>query len=230
MLRNTVMPTCLAGFLVVVTGCSNLGLGEMDAVDIAREVTKYRKRGNELLKSIEDERRRDGGRHDPIHYVDDMKEASSYFGEAVALAEASAQPRQEFARSLQLIGNTYYLEYVKVRAEMAQLTTASKPVPETLVQRRNEAWASTEEYLKLSNREYQYYVNYIHGRNPQPAIFNELRANFEILQYWEDAAHVTRVFLSETRGILKEEQESMFRKMLNVYDDKVSEGAEPDRP
>lgn len=218
-----------AALVSAIAGCSSLG-GEKDAVEIARLVTQYRKRGRALLNEITDEQRRNPGAKPLIAYVDKMKEAARYFGEAVSLADTSSEPRFEYARALQLVGNNYFNEYRAAKAEIAQCKVDGRPLSKDVLKKRDQNWASAAEYLHLSNREYQYYINYIHARAPKPEVYNELRANFEVLQMWDEAAQVTRLLLAETRGTLKPELEADFRKMLNAYDDKVREGAVPERP
>ena len=196
----------LCGLILTAVGCSGTGLvgDSEDPIYVAKKVHKNKVAADKLLRKVQEKDIEILA--DNLEAVDLLKRVDKLHLESRELAPTSAGPRLSLGNSRQLHGLILLARYGIYARDIIDKERAGQPVAPALVERRNAVHDEAWEWIRLSNRELEYYARNLMRTQPEPMDYEALATNYEVLREYEAAENMIRVFLREQRGLSSDQR------------------------
>lgn len=194
----------------------------------AKVIQQHIVSGEELLRNLTlDDSIDITSPEDADRVLDVAQRAREHFEEAARLAPDSSKPILRLSSVLHVIALQENLKYTEAAQQIAALEKLGASVPAALQADSERALEATHESARLSNRKLDYYERYLYASFPNPAIFETMASNHELLGNYEQAAIALERFIRETR--LNDDIRARFETRIRIDRERALEAADAGR-
>ena len=208
---STIHVTCFVAILCVTSGCSTFGdLNEPDEIKIAKTIKVNREKSNRLKREA-------GGFmldfEDNDKAIPLLLKAEKLDFESRELSPDSAGPRADLGVCRSLLGWTYHFEY-QILADKTNFEQSKRIEPKTNdSEQRDQVRREAINWVKKANAELEYYGRFLIQRFPNPEIYEQLAANYELLENYGRAEEMISLYLRTKPDISSKQRKALEAKM-----------------